>query len=292
VTNEHPLDPTCAEPAATPDIGERVLLLGPGPEWQEATVRSSATNCNKRWLRAEGELGYLFGFELEDGQTWWREIESADWIGGIPHGAKLRATRGSFTLLQMTPDNLAKRQRDRDLALVSAAFQKGVGTWAPDVLRRVAETISGELDGRVFMAEKTDGTLVPLLRPEAIRAGATLPKIGELSHIAMPVKLIEPVFRSDRPATAQGKHGPEERLRDALDPTGADQAAFDRPQKARATVAVLACLGRAYMTDNTDDAMQRELDRYWEAKTAGHLIDADLRETNIDELLDAAGAQW
>jgi hypothetical protein len=63
----------------------------------------------------------------------------------------------------------------------------------------------------------------------------------------------------------------------------------EHPRKARATIAALASLGRAYMTESTDDAMQRELDRYWEAKDAGRLIDPVTTETNIDELLDAAG---
>jgi hypothetical protein len=127
--------------SSTPtDVGERVLLLGPGPEWQEGTVRSSVTSCNKCWVRVENDSNYLFGFELEEGQSWWREIEFADWVGGTPHGAKLRAPRGSFTLLRMTPENLAKRQRDLDIALVYAC-SKDVGSWEPDVLRRVAEAL-------------------------------------------------------------------------------------------------------------------------------------------------------
>lgn len=126
---------------AIPDLDERVLLLGPGPEWQEGTVRSVVSSFDTNWVRVENDSGYLFGFEIKDGQLWWREIEVADWIGGTPHSVKLRAVRGSATLLRMTPDNLARRQRDIDIAIVTDAVRGGVGAWAPDVLRRVADVL-------------------------------------------------------------------------------------------------------------------------------------------------------
>lgn len=132
---------TTLTPIVAPDIGDRVLLLGPGPEWQEGIVHSCVTSCNKTWVRVGNNSGYLFGFELENGQSWWREIEATAWIGGAPHGVKVRSLRRSFTLLPMTPENLAKRQRDLDIALCLDAYRKDVGSWAPDVLRRVAEVL-------------------------------------------------------------------------------------------------------------------------------------------------------
>jgi hypothetical protein len=124
-----------------PDIGERVLLLGPGPEWQEATVRSSVTSCNTCWVQVDLDDGDEAAFQLKDGQLWWREIRVDDWVGGVPIGVTNLGLRGTFTLLRMTPENLAKRQRDIDIAFVSDAVRGGVGTWAPDVLRRVAAAL-------------------------------------------------------------------------------------------------------------------------------------------------------
>lgn len=123
-----------------PDIGERVLLHERA-SWQEGTVRSVVTSCNKTWVRVENGNGYLFGFQIEEGQSYWREIEFADWVGGIAHGAKFRSPRISFEMLRTTPENLAKRQRDLDTVLVYSIVRKGVESWEPDILRRVAEIL-------------------------------------------------------------------------------------------------------------------------------------------------------